>query len=511
MAHYRQRTAQIKLNEAKHYKSLLEGNILNTYRHLENIFAHWNNQKDTNIRQMQDIESQGSYTNRNIRNYEYKLKDLAKSIESESRDYEINLSKHQQEVNKFSKTGEKLQGLIATFRKDSPELSKAIEDYQNLPTKFLNEFEIVKKKRASLEGLSEEESGEEINKFNIGVKDLKKRREELESTIKSGYQNLATKYGQMNVRKNDLTRQLSEYKRQQDILLDRSSKYQTRRSNLENSILDYKSEETRYKSELETAKHLQEQYKSYQQNYQTSEKHLEEIRRNAEIHSNYTRDIEAKMRHALAESEKYAGWARGHAKKAKQVANLNILGGIGLGILTGGGSLIGMGLNSAVLGGIGHLQNKIFGVGKALPKLSGGNFDIDASRLYNANNFQGSFFARSLGKNAPISSGMLGNIPKLNIPELGGLQSPQHFNMPQLPDLHQLPNLETALGRLTNPSELSKLTLGLPKITSKNGKKYNFAVLYDPNYMKKLKKVMKKASKPYINYNNNLNQGLATI
>jgi hypothetical protein len=107
-----------------------------------------------------------------------------------------------------------------------------------------------------------------------------------------------------------------------------------------------------------------------------------------------------------------------------------ILGGIGLGILTGGGSLIGMGLHSAALGGLGHLQNKIFGVGKALPKLSGGNFDIDTSRWQNANNFQGEFSARSLGKHAPISSGMLGNIPKINIPELGGLQSPQHFNMP---------------------------------------------------------------------------------
>lgn len=37
----RQHTAQVKLNEAKHYKSLLEGNISTSYKNLQNTFTQW--------------------------------------------------------------------------------------------------------------------------------------------------------------------------------------------------------------------------------------------------------------------------------------------------------------------------------------------------------------------------------------------------------------------------------------------------------------------------------------
>jgi chromosome segregation ATPase len=230
---------------------------------------------------------------------------------------------HKQEISNFTETGQNLQNLIDAFKIDSPALSKSIEDYQKLPTEFLSKFEEAKNTRSSLEGFSQEEAGEEIDKFTDGIKSLKQKRAELETAIKNGYQDLSTRHSQMHVRKNDLTRQLSEYRRQQDRLLDKSSKYQTKRSLLENTILDYKSEETMYKSELTTARNLEVQYKSHQQNYQTSQQKLQEVRQNAEINSRYARDIEAKMRHALAQSNKYAGWAQGHAKKAKQVANLS--------------------------------------------------------------------------------------------------------------------------------------------------------------------------------------------
>jgi len=64
-----------------------------------------------------------------------------------------------------------------------------------------------------------------------------------------------------------------------------------------------------------------------------------------------------------------------------------------------------------------------------------------------------------------------------------------------MPDIHQLPTLETALGRLKDPQELNNLTLGLPKLSGRDGKQYNFAVLYDPMYMQKFKNTMKKAQR----------------
>ena len=71
----------------------------------------------------------------------------------------------------------------------------------------------------------------------------------------------------------------------------------------------------------------------------------------------------------------------------------------------------------------------------------------------------------------------------------------KHFGIEQMPKLHEMPSLETALGRLKDPKELNDLTLGLASTSSRSGKKYNFAVLLDPEYMNKFNKVMGKVQK----------------
>ena len=102
---------------------------------------------------------------------------------------------------------------------------------------------------------------------------------------------------------------------------------------------------------------------------------------------------------------------------------------------------------------------------------------------------------------------MLGGNAKVNIPELGGWQSPKHFGIEQMPKPHEIPTLESALGKLKDPKDLNNLTLGLPKLSGRDGKQYNFAVLYDPMYMTKFKNVMKKAQRYSSNVlNNNQNQ-----
>ena len=76
-----------------------------------------------------------------------------------------------------------------------------------------------------------------------------------------------------------------------------------------------------------------------------------------------------------------------------------------------------------------------------------------------------------------------------------------------MPKPHEMPSLDSALGRIKDPKELNALTLGLPKSTNREGKSYNYGILLDPFFNKNFKKVMKKAAR-YGRYSMaNRNQG----
>ncbi|HJD55398.1 MAG TPA: hypothetical protein LFW21_01855, partial [Rickettsia endosymbiont of Pyrocoelia pectoralis] len=95
---------------------------------------------------------------------------------------------------------------------------------------------------------------------------------------------------------------------------------------------------------------------------------------------------------------------------------------------------------------------------------------------------------------------------KIGLPELGGLkQSVSHFNMPTVPKLQDLPKLSESLGKIVAPSDIENLGLGLPQMTSDDGKKYSSEVLYDLDFLKKLKKVSKGLGAPYLQGNNSVN------
>jgi hypothetical protein len=89
--------------------------------------------------------------------------------------------------------------------------------------------------------------------------------------------------------------------------------------------------------------------------------------------------------------------------------------------------------------------------------------------------------------------------PKITMPELGGLkQSLSHFDMPMLPSLKELPSLAESLGKIISLKDIEGLTLGLPSLTSASGKKYSTEVLYNPDFIKKLKKVSRGLAAPYL-------------
>jgi hypothetical protein len=70
--------------------------------------------------------------------------------------------------------------------------------------------------------------------------------------------------------------------------------------------------------------------------------------------------------------------------------------------------------------------------------------------------------------------------------------------MPTVPQLNDLPKLNEALGKIVSLKDIEGLMLGLPSLTSTSGKKYSTEVLYNPDFIKKLKKVSRRLAIPYL-------------
>ncbi|ABV76355.1 hypothetical protein [Rickettsia rickettsii] len=77
--------------------------------------------------------------------------------------------------------------------------------------------------------------------------------------------------------------------------------------------------------------------------------------------------------------------------------------------------------------------------------------------------------------------------------------------MRSVPRLKDLPPLRASLGKITSLKDIEGLTLGLPSMTVAIGKKYNHEVLYNSDFLKKLKKVSRKLATPYLTANTSLN------
>ena len=526
--------AQNAYNEAGRLKNEYSSNIEPHIKNIEHGLVSAIRTRNERNFKIDALQHNASYLDNNIRNQESRLGDIGRDLNSNVAQYESGLNQHKEDVAKFHEEGASLQSLVDVFKKEAPELSNSIEEYQKLPQDFLNRFEEQKAKRATLEGFSKEEMGEDkFNEFESGVESLKDKRSELEKIITEKYQGLSKQHQELAGKHQNITSLLKGYKTKQDELLGREDIYNRKKTELEHIISGYKIEENKYNQEINKKKQLKSDY-DLQIRMQTDNKSkIDQLLKDAIHYEGMTKNYQNSIDHQISEGDKFAGWAQGHAKKANQIGKNWMIGGAILGGLTMGiGALGGIGGMSAmasygVLGsaiatsstltsigigaGIGGLAGGLisgqFG-GKKTPTLNMPDSHIDTDKY---RNFQNAIHgdindATYLGKDAPISSGMLGNKPKVNIPELGGWQSPQHFGVKQMPAPHEIPTLETALGRLKDPKELNSLTLGLPKLSGRDGKQYNFAVLYDPMYMDKFKNVMKKAQRYGGNLLNNNSQ-----
>lgn len=455
-------TGKDKRRQKRHYNEALSQ--YNAYA------SEAQNTIDNLSRQLQ--QSMGTLQSLEQQKYYHSLK--GHELQSHVSNYQNTLGNLERQKESLNQESQKLQEAFNVFKNKAPTLESRISDIEKLPDIFQNFYDAISKQKDSLKGLTEEEAAIQIRKYQQDVENLKKQRADTENRIHQGIEIIGREHKGLTIDKTNLKSALKSYQLQQDRLLHESNNLNDAKNQLEKIIKNYKTEQDR----------LTNAY-SNQQNYVTGrQKHLQDYITNAQNELN-------SLGHHLE-------WRAGKYKKAANITG--IAQGLGLAALTfGAGSGLGaFGSQGGILSSIGSGLKSIaplIGIGHYMHTANSGK-DIGSYQPADLNSYNTSF--PDLSQIARTGLGL----PKVAIPELGGLkQSLEHFNMPIVPKLKDLPQLHEALGKIVSLQDIESLSLGLPQMTSASGKKYSNEVLYNPEFIKKLKKMSKGLGMPYFKSN----------
>lgn len=409
--------------------------------------------------------------------------DMQHQLDYHTRQYESGLKNIESQRASLTTSADQLKQAFAAFTQKAPALDSKISEVEQLPGQFQNLYDQVAQRRESLKGLTEEEAGSHISKYQQDVELLKKQRSETESKIRHSMDSITKEHQQLTREKANLEHQLTNYQSQQNRLSQDTSNFDNARQQLLSMIEQCKQEQNRqeqitanYTRQRSHAEGLQNQLRSYGEAAQSQL-------------DSYSRDLE---------------WRAG--KYQKSARDTGLAQGLGLTALTFGlGAGLGaIGVKGSILAGIGSgikMLSPLVGIGHYMNK-------SDISRKL------AGFERINLNNNDPSIGADLSRIARYGpsglekraIPELGGLkQALEHFGMRSVPRLKDLPPLHESLGKIVSLKDIEGLTLGLPSMTAASGKKYNYEVLYDNEFIKKLKKVSKKLGEPYLNPNSTIN------
>lgn len=417
-------------------------NRYNTYageakRNIENL----SRSLQQSVQNLQSLEQQQYYSQQK-----------ASQLYGQIGQYESNLANLEQRKSQAAGEAEHLKSVFEGFKSKLPAMEQRVSQVQNMPSEFQSLFDTVTRQKERLRGLSPEEAEGEIRKYREDVENLKKTREETEKKIRSAMTDITGQHQGLSTEKAALEQRLDSYKLKQEQLLQEGSSFAGQKNVLQQAIGNYNQEQQKlaadYAKQQADVRAQQEQLKNY---IASSQQQLDAL--GSEVNSRaskYRRDTG------------YAGLAQGA-----------LLGGLTMGL--GGGWPAALGV-----GGMAYL-----GRTSTASRLG----VVEGTTLGNGQSAQGG------GSIGGFDLGM----PKQQIPELGSLkQALSHFNMPSVPKLKDLPRLHEALGKIPSPQDIESLSLGLPSMTSASGKKYSAAVLYDPDFIKKLKKVSRILGQPYL-------------
>ena len=398
--------------------------------------------------------------------------------------------------------------LFENFKSKAPSLASKISEVQKLPINYDGMLKTVLERRDSLRGLNEEEAGGEIKRYRADVENLKKSRQEMEASIRRSMDEIVRSHAELGSERNTLESRLNSYGHAQNRLLQESDRLDGARSNSEAVIKNYQSEGTRLENE-----------------YNSSRIRAESL--NNEL-TNYTNNAQSRL-------ESLANAAASRAGKLQKASfNTEIFRGLALAGLT-------FGLGSYLAPAAGSSGAAASGAATA-----GGTATTGAAAAGSASSFWASLLS-SLGSGLKFVAPMAGvaaymgsmnqmrglgslkqvdlredrenygndlaafrnsgtSFDKIGLPELGNLkQSISHFGMLNVPSLQELPKLGESIGKIVAPSGLEINGLGLPQMTSADGRKYSSGVLYDMDmdFIRKLKKTSKWLGTPYLRNMNN--------
>lgn len=390
-------------------------------------------------------------------------------IERGKADYERELNKYNEGVSALQSSNSELTKLTNLFQEEAPALAKSIKQYQDMPTKYLQNVDKAKQSKANLSGYNEYEKGSEFKEHGKNVDELKVSKGKLEESIKSQFSNLEGKTSAYNKKRDNLMNLWNQHKFKQDQLMNKNQELEQKRASFESRISHYNNLQKSQSNKADQLTSISQNIQSTYSKVKNLESRHAENERQKDVASHW---LQNKLNWHNSEGRRLNADAQMHAGKAKRNHQMwnNPLVKIGVGILTGGFGLVAHKAISDAKGwsekggNYGHTSYQAHGSGSAASASS-----ISALKNYS--------------KVAPISSGILGNKPKTLIPELGGLNSIKHFGMPQMPKAHELPSLSESLGKIKDVGDLSKLTLGLPMTSGHKGTGFNKKIMYSEDYL----------------------------
>jgi len=461
------------LNEYNNYTSEAQRNIDN--------FSH---QLNESMGRLQSIEQQKQHHAQN-----------SYQLQSHVDRYQQGMQSLEQHKMNLGNEANALHAVFENFKSKAPQLAGKISEIQKLPVNFQQMFEGVTQQKERLRGLTEDEAGGRLAKYHQSVEDLKKHRQETENNIRKQLDEITQQHSGLSSERANLENRLHSYSQVQNRLLGETEHFNNTRSQLENIIKNYQNEGQR----------LDNEYRGYQSQAESLNNQLNSYSSNAQTH--------------LDNLANTANFRAGKLKKAS--FNTGALRGLALTALTfGAGSLLtpavaaggttgaaasasGVAASGATTFGSSLLGSLGSGLKFIAPMAGIAAYMGAMNRTKGLGGLERTNLRENIRDHSNSLAATIGNkgfsYDKIGLPELGGLkQSLSHFNMPSIPKVQDLPKLSESLGKITALGDLENLSLGLPQMTSADGKKYSSEVLYDMDFLKKLKKVSKNLGVPYL-------------
>ncbi|WP_425363404.1 hypothetical protein [Candidatus Tisiphia endosymbiont of Hybos culiciformis] len=468
---------------ARHKRNYEESRIrYNNYAHeAQTTINNLSGEIQQSMQGLRSLEGQQyHYSNRS-----YEMENQLNQYASQ---YDNNLKNIEAQRARLSSSAQQLKQSFESLKQKAPALEARMREVEQLPGVFQNLYDRVAQQKDSLRGLTEEEAGSAIAKHQQDVESLKKQRQAIEEKIRYSMNDITREHKNISMEKAELEHQLGNYQASQDRLLQDTSKFDQARYQLTSMIDQYKQQQNR-------AEQIETDYASRQSRIEGLQDKLRSYSGSAQSQlDSYAHDVK---------------WRAGKYEKSAGITGLvqgGVLGALTFGATMGLAGLAGFGgLGAGIAAGTG---SGLVGIGHYMNTSNIANKLGNLEKIDLANNHQYDGMSGNLDQMARYGRSGLEKMP---IAELGGLkQAVEHFNMRSVPRLQDLPKLSESLGKIVSLKDIEGLTLGLPSMTAASGKKYNYEVLYDNEFIKKLKKVSKKLGEPYLNPNSTINPNTNT-